>query len=857
MSRSFAVLFLASVSLCLLASSRTRGQSPSGQIIYDNSLQSGWQNWSWASTNIANTSPVHGGSASISVTATAWQALFFHHDVQDSTPYASLSFWINGGSAGGQQLQVIALLRGKTQTAFSLDALKANTWQQVTIPLSTIDAAGQPDLDGFWIEDRTGTTQPVFYVDDVSLTPSTSAPPTSAHLTVNAAKTVRTIDRRMFGMNTAIWDFLLDTPDTVSLLGAVGSQTFRYPGGSIAEDFDWSTDRTNGQTFTWTGNPGLFANLITQTGADAYITVNYGSGTPQMAAAWVAWANATTANTTVIGVDSTGRDWKTAGYWASMRAAAPLAVEDGLNYLRQNHPAPYGFAHWEIGNEVYGTWETDLHGTTGSGLTGVAHDPTTYATAFKQFTVAMHAVDPSIKLGAVAIDGEDAYGTGLNPVPNPNENNALHSGWTPVVLATMAAESVTPDFLSYHRYPQHGTASDYVALFEAGTWQDDADHMRKMLTDYMGSAGDNVELDATETNTVADVAYKQMTSLVGGLYYADSFASALSTEFDADLWYTMHNGANDDTQSGLYGWRPYGDYGILASGDRTDTPANTPYPAYYGAKLCKLWADPGDTVLTSSTDYARLTVHAVTKANGHVTLLVVNKSPTSTLTGHIALTGYSTTGTASVHSYGKANDTAQTDVTASTVAISGSAFDYDFPSYSMTVIDLPFGRTVAKGLHFMSAPYDYTGTPLASLLGAGTKLYLWDPAAFTYLSTPTAPADTLHLGAGYWVKPAADVTLRVIGTPAPAGLPYKIALTQGWNMIGDPFTSPVAVGAIQVDTPVPSTPTPIASSQLVALPLYAYRGTSYVAKGATDTLDPYAGYWIYARAASTLIVPAP
>jgi len=54
----------------------------------------------------------------------------------------------------------------------------------------------------------------------------------------------------------------------------------------------------------------------------------------------------------------------------------------------------------------------------------------------------MHAVDPTIKLGAVAVDGEDAYGTGLNPVPNPNENNALHSGWTPVVLATMAVESM-------------------------------------------------------------------------------------------------------------------------------------------------------------------------------------------------------------------------------------------------------------------------------------------------------------------------------------------------------------------------------------------------------------------------------
>jgi len=36
--------------------------------IYTDNLVNGFQDWSWATRNMANTSPVHSGSASISVT---------------------------------------------------------------------------------------------------------------------------------------------------------------------------------------------------------------------------------------------------------------------------------------------------------------------------------------------------------------------------------------------------------------------------------------------------------------------------------------------------------------------------------------------------------------------------------------------------------------------------------------------------------------------------------------------------------------------------------------------------------------------------------------------------------------------
>src|SRR5579862_1973108 len=89
----------------LLAALAQNSWAQSSMPIYTESLVNGFQDWSWASRNLANTSPVHSGSKSISVTASAWQALSFWHSDLNAAAYTNLSFWINGGSAGGQKLQ--------------------------------------------------------------------------------------------------------------------------------------------------------------------------------------------------------------------------------------------------------------------------------------------------------------------------------------------------------------------------------------------------------------------------------------------------------------------------------------------------------------------------------------------------------------------------------------------------------------------------------------------------------------------------------------------------------------------------------------------------------------------------------
>ncbi len=177
------------VSFFILAGMLVRGRAQSNQLIYSDSLQNGWADWSWNSTvNFGQSSPVHGGSSSLAVTLNAaWAALYLEHADMNAGAFASLSFWVNGGSSGGQQLKVSGLAGGTEQGSTNLPPLAANSWKQYVIPLSALGVASAANLDGIWIADRIGSSQPTFYVDDLMLIASTNP---SVTLTSPAGGTV-------------------------------------------------------------------------------------------------------------------------------------------------------------------------------------------------------------------------------------------------------------------------------------------------------------------------------------------------------------------------------------------------------------------------------------------------------------------------------------------------------------------------------------------------------------------------------------------------------------------------------------------------------------------------------------------
>ena len=275
----------------------------------------GWKLWLYAQL-YQYLPPVHSGSDSISVTITnAYGGIGLSHSSLTDTGFASVSFWLNGGAVGGQQLQMYGTLNFAAQSArYHLAAPLANTWQQYTVSLSALGVANTNNFTGFVIQDSAGSTEPTFYLDDIQLN-AALPPPSVVHFTINAGQPIRTADARWFGLNAAVWDGYYDTPTTVSLLNQLGTRLIRLPGGSLSDEYHWVLDQSGTNTFRWGTSFANFIHVITNASvnAQAIITVNYGTGTPQEAAAWVAYCNAATTSTVSLGVDAKGTNWQTAG----------------------------------------------------------------------------------------------------------------------------------------------------------------------------------------------------------------------------------------------------------------------------------------------------------------------------------------------------------------------------------------------------------------------------------------------------------------------------------------------------------------------------------------------------------------
>lgn len=251
---------------------------------------------------------------------------------------------------------------------------------------------------------------------------------------------------------------------SIPFLRAAGITSVRYLGNhGVADLYHWSMRTT---THYPGGDPGSlapdsnFANfaLFAEKLGQAVIEVNYGSnvdgtggGEPDEAAAWVAYANGSPSDTHPIGKDSTGQDWHTVGYWASLRSQAPLENDDSLNFLRIRHPRPFGFKLWQIGDEVYNngyyggdhTGDPDFHGPAPTGPKNLAKlknnpslSPQAYAANLKLFANRMKAVDPSIQIGAAFT---------LPPSPDPNSHDWAPD-WDKTILEAACANL---DFVTF------------------------------------------------------------------------------------------------------------------------------------------------------------------------------------------------------------------------------------------------------------------------------------------------------------------------------------------------------------------------------------------------------------------------
>ncbi len=189
-------------------------------------------------------------------------------------------------------------------------------------------------------------------------------------ITINADQTLDPISPLLYGLNHrylnsgyGVWNAEEEQvySEVISRSLDIGFPVTRFPGGTVSGTYHW-TDGIGPPDERSTGISGFDGAPATneygfdeqmlfmeQVGATTNALVNFGTGTAQEAAAFVAYANGDPSDTTPIGVDELGVDWGTVGEWAAQREVNQARLE--------MTPHPYDIEYWEVGNELYGDWE--------------------------------------------------------------------------------------------------------------------------------------------------------------------------------------------------------------------------------------------------------------------------------------------------------------------------------------------------------------------------------------------------------------------------------------------------------------------------------------------------------------------
>jgi alpha-L-arabinofuranosidase len=454
-------------------------------------------------------------------------------------------------------------------------------------------------------------------------------------------------------------------------LEEAGVTTLRYGGGGYADIYHWSVTRQgNGITgngyspwfgqagdFGYVGNGSDFASfvgLLDQVdNGQAVVTVNYGSalklsgnqslvpdfgGQPKEAAAWVAYANSDpsiygTANDVPIGVDQQGNDWKSAGYWAKLRASTAAeyqtwasndGVYDALNsFLAIDRDAAVGIKYWEIGNETFGTgyygggsgYSADYHAPY-----GVNRDdhpdlsPAHYGQGVVEFSQLMKSIDPTIKIGAVLATPPDDYSWSYADLNDNGSKQTEEPYWNDEVLAQAAGDV---DFVMVHWYPQAGNNSNGLSLL-----QEVRTKLPRMINGT--TAGQDTGSDAGVRDTLAAYGIANAEIMVTEFNYfgslQGSLANAVESIFVADAQATWLELGVTSVQY----------LEMLTKDFLTDSPGLGRGSAFFGTEMVDKLVEPGESLVGVTSNNAFVRAHAALQDDGGLAIMLLNLHQTET-----------------------------------------------------------------------------------------------------------------------------------------------------------------------------------------------------------------------------------
>ena len=390
-----------------------------------------------------------------------------------------------------------------------------------------------------------------------------------------AVQAGRTLGPLALGVNVAAWDGAYSSTGAATIndrLRAAGLRLLRYPGGSWADEYDWSTNTDTSAcvgpvTASCTSTDPLgfdvFSAQARAAGASSFVTVNYGSGTPIQAADWVSHAKSTEGNAVVL---------------------------------------------WEVGNESYSCHETNDHlAQPPSSVQGYRPGgpvcPTTavmagsYALHSLPYLKAMKHADPSARIGVPwAFTKAEAAGSAVTDARSWNDK-------------VLRADSPDVNFVDAHWYP-FGSVSDV-------TGQQILDSVRRIpaVAAAMRATLERLAPNAAIVVGETDIS-NQATTLdfqpVAALFAAATSLEWLSQGAESVNWWDLNN----------FGSPGGGDFGLLSSGSPEAEPAGDPLPPYFGEQLASMLTSPGSRLTPLGTGKPTLLGFRSDRNGGRRVLLI-------------------------------------------------------------------------------------------------------------------------------------------------------------------------------------------------------------------------------------------
>ena len=488
-----------------------------------------------------------------------------------TTSALSVGVAVSGGGANPTPTGSVTLSSGTyTSAATTLSSGSAT----INIPAGTL-ATGSDTLTATYTPDAASST---VYATASGMSAAVTVA-MGAAVSVDQTPTTVAVTNQLLGMNMAAWyDQVANATAVNTAFGQAGIKAVRWPGGSWSDDYHWGQGgatpfmcQTSAPvTGGWGGDDTtaqMVNAIVTPGGYDLALTANYGSD------------EACTG----------GGDPKEAAAWAAAEVTAGVKI-----------------SHMTVGNEEYGTWESDLHAN--------PHDPATYAAAVtgaSGYYQLIKAASPNTLVGVVA----DA------------QSNCCVADWDSVVLGNAAGSY---DFVEFHFYPQNpGGESDTFLVQQAA--QVFTQNINTLKAELKTANEPNTPIYVGEMGSVSSNPGKQSWSITQGLFAGQVLGEMMNDGISRATWWIGFGNCNAAAglfNSSLYGWQNFGAYNVFAdgAGDAGCTyggPIGTMSPTAQAFNLFQNVAVNGEHVLTPTVtgDTTDVRAYAATHSGGTALVL--------------------------------------------------------------------------------------------------------------------------------------------------------------------------------------------------------------------------------------------